>query len=148
MSRGSECRFFLALDPGREKVGVAVLGEDGSVAFRGVFPLEGVQEVLWKLRTEYAFDTAVLGGSTGSTLVLPLLEGLGVLVHRVDERGSSEEARRLYLEECFGRGWKRLLAFFISLCSSRSLDDWQAVVIGRRFLKGCGKSHERGRTLP
>lgn len=123
-------------------MGVAILKKDGSVVFRGVFPLEEIGERLSELSQRYAFQEAILGGSTGRTCVLPLLEGMGVQVHSVDERGSSEEARRVYLKECCMTGWKRFFAFFVFLFSSRSFDDWQAVVIGRRFLRGSEKGHE------
>lgn len=140
---GSECNvsvgdLFLALDPGREKVGVAVLTRDGSTVFRGVFPLGRLEEVLKELKEQYMFSEVVLGGSTGSDAVLPALERMGFQIYRVDERGSSEEARKLYLEEHCVRGWRKVLAFLGFLLSSRSLDDWQAVVIGRRFLKERG----------
>ncbi|MCX7730042.1 MAG: hypothetical protein N2205_02320 [Candidatus Caldatribacterium sp.] len=61
---------------------------------------------------------------------------MGFQTYCVDEQGSSEEARRLYLEEKRVRGWKKVVVFLGFLLSSRSFDDWQAVVIGRRFLKG------------
>lgn len=126
--------LFLALDPGREKVGVAVLKGDGSVVFQAVFPLAKLEEALEKLQKRYAIFAVVLGGSTGSNAVLPILERMGFQVHHVDERGSSEEARKLYLEENRVRGWKKVVTFFSFLLSSKSLDDWQAIVIGRRFL--------------
>lgn len=127
--------LFLALDPGREKVGVAVLREDGSVVFQGVFPLEGLERVLKELKSQYMLSEAILGGSTGSSTVLPVLERMGFHIYRVNEQGSSEEARRLYLEECRIRGWRKIAAFLSFLLSSGSLDDWQAIVIGRRFLR-------------
>ncbi len=128
--------FFLALDPGREKVGIAILRGDGSVVFRAVSSLGKMEWVIEGLRKRYALEEVILGGSTGSAIVLPLLERMGFRVHCVDEKGSSEEAWQLYLNECCGRGWKRVIAFLVFLFSPRSLDDWQAVVIGRRFLRG------------
>lgn len=139
-SLGNECdsrmgEVFLALDPGREKVGIAILKKDGSVVFRSVIPLRKLGEKLQELKGRYGFHDAILGGSTGSRAVLPLLERMGLRVHQVDERGSSEEARRLYLEENHLKGWRKLCAFFVFLFSSRTFDDWQAIVIGRRFLE-------------
>lgn len=127
--------LFLALDPGREKVGVAVLRQDGSIVFQGVFPLGDLERVLKKLRGQYMLSAAILGGSTGSSTVLPVLQRMGFTVYRVDEQGSSEEARKLYLEEHCTGGWRKIAAFLGFLLSSRSLDDWQAIVIGRRFLR-------------
>lgn len=127
--------LFLALDPGREKVGVAVLKYDGSIVFQGVFPREGLERALKELKERYVLSEAILGGSTGSGAVLPILERVGFHVYRVNEQGSSEEAWRLYLEERCGRGWRKIAAFLSVLLSSRSLDDWQAIVIGRRFLR-------------
>ncbi|MBC7216771.1 MAG: hypothetical protein H5U36_01045 [Candidatus Caldatribacterium sp.] len=141
MFPGNGCSFLLALDPGREKVGIAILRRDGSVVFQRVSPLGEVEEIIGELKKRYNLEEAVLGGGTGSAAVLPLLERMGFRVHRVDERGSSEEARRLYLKECRIRGWKRVVAFLSFLFSSRSFDDWQAVVIGRRFLGRTGKGH-------
>ncbi|MEN3202416.1 MAG: hypothetical protein ABDK87_01635 [Atribacterota bacterium] len=130
--------LFLALDPGREKVGVAVLRGDGGVVFRAVFPLAKLEEALEKLKKQYTIFAVILGGSTGSDTVLPILKRMGFQIHYVDERGSSEEARKLYLEENRVRGWKKVVTFISFLLSSRSLDDWQAIVIGRRFLGSIG----------
>ncbi|MGQ9621970.1 MAG: hypothetical protein ACUVTO_00745 [Candidatus Caldatribacteriaceae bacterium] len=126
--------FLLALDPGKEKVGVAVLKGDGSIAFKAVLPITSLEGVLSELRDRYAFSEAVVGESTGKAGMAALLERIGIEIRWVDEWRSSEEAWRVYLRECCTGRWQRLKALFSLLFSSRAYDDWQAVVLGRRFL--------------
>lgn len=135
--------FLLALDPGKEKVGVAVLKRDGSIAFKAVLPTTSLEEVLSELRSRYAFSEAVVGESTGKAGMAVILDRMGIEIHWVNEWRSSEEAWKVYLKECCTGKWQKLKALFTFLFSSRAYDDWQAVVLGRRFLHIRDESHGR-----
>ncbi len=56
----------------------------------------------------------------------------------VDERFTSEEARRLYWVENPPRGWRRLLPVSMQM-PPEPYDDYVAVILAQRFLRGDGK---------
>lgn len=135
-------KSFLAIDPGREKIGVAVLSWEGKVQWMGIVNVPDLEREVRTLQSQFDFTEAVLGDSTGKERIMEILQTLGLAVALVDERYSSEEARRLYCRERFSSVWWRILP--LSLFSPRCpYDDWQAVVIGRRYLQ-CQRSEKRG----
>ncbi|MGC8778370.1 MAG: hypothetical protein ACP5Q4_06790, partial [Candidatus Caldatribacteriaceae bacterium] len=70
----------------------------------------------------------------GKEKVMEVLQEFNLEISLVDERYSSEEARELYFQERFSSFWRRVLP--LSLFSPRRpYDDWQAVVIARRYLQ-------------
>jgi len=136
-----KAKFFLAVDPGREKAGMAVLSQEGKVRWMGVVPVRNLERAIRDLNSRFPFREVVLGDSTGMGRTVEILRRLDLEIHLVDERHSSEEARELYFQERFSSFWRRILP--ISLLFPRHpYDDWQAVVIGRRYLR-----EQRGETL-
>ncbi|MEN3185397.1 MAG: hypothetical protein ABDK94_01990 [Atribacterota bacterium] len=130
-------QFFLAVDPGKEKVGMAVLSEEGKIKWMGIVSVTGFQREIEGLRSRFSFQKAVLGASTGKERIIKILQELGLEIMLVDERYSSEEARELYFKESFPSFWRKILPLSF-LFPRRPYDDWQAVVIGRRYLKNQG----------
>ena len=127
----SEEEVILSIDPGKEKVGVAVLSSQGEVWFRKILTEEEVEEEIQILKKQYGYSQIVVGDSTGKEKILEILRKMGLAFALVDERNSSEEARKLYFRAHPPRGWERLFPFFLY---PMPFDDWQAVVIGRRYL--------------
>ncbi len=127
-------QFFLAVDPGREKVGMAVLTWEGKVKWMGIVPVGDLGRTIRHLQSRFPFRDVVLGNSTGKEKVMEVLQEFNLEISLVDERYSSEEARELYFQERFSSFWRRVLP--LSLFSPRRpYDDWQAVVIARRYLQ-------------
>ncbi|MCX7667321.1 MAG: hypothetical protein N2Z84_00105 [Atribacterota bacterium] len=127
-------QFFLAIDPGKEKVGMAVLSEEGKIKWMGIVNVVNLRQEIQMLQSKFSFQKVVLGASTGKDRVVEILRELNLEVMLVDERYSSEEARKLYFKERFPSFWKKILPLSF-LSPSRPYDDWQAVVIGRRYLR-------------
>ncbi len=124
----------LAIDPGRDKIGLAVLSARGDieeklVVFRGEF-----EHALRRTIGEYSIDRIVIGGGTGSDWVKEQLERHGVeSVIEVGEEGTTLEARELAWKENPPSGlWKLLPKLFRP--TPRDMDAWAAVVIGRRAI--------------
>jgi RNase H-fold protein (predicted Holliday junction resolvase) len=129
---------LLAIDPGTMKCGLAVLDSEGKVLFREISPTDIIQNHLAELIEKWDVDYVVCGESTGAKNINNLLEVLPnkstFTVHSVDETNSTLEARPLYWEEYPRSGLLRLLP--ISLLSPPvAIDDFAAVVLGRRFLE-------------
>ncbi len=139
--------YYLGIDPGRDKIGVALVdGTGGIIAVRvlrtrgfsdGV--LKFLYEVLrvsnvWGLRQK--LRNIVLGNGTASgeckNDIAQLLPGIPL--YEVDERHSTEEARILYWELFPPTGWRRLIPLGLQV-PPEPLDGYAAVVQVRRFLQ-------------
>ena len=74
----------LAVDPGREKCGVAVLAEDGTVLLQEVVPTAQLAAMTERLILMYA-PTVIMGNGTTSAAARARIEELGTEVVLVDE---------------------------------------------------------------
>jgi RNase H-fold protein (predicted Holliday junction resolvase) len=127
-------KLILAIDPGREKIGVAILDLGGNVVSKAIVSFSEFTSWCDKINAERKFFRVAVGDGTGKERVIDFLEQRTIPYTLVDERGSSEEARELYFREHPPRGWRRLIPRSL-LFPERNFDDWQAVVIGRRLLE-------------
>ena len=128
----------LAIDPGRDKCGVAVAVLDAvgdiNVLERRIVPRSQIGEMLPALVQQHNVQRIVLGHATTSvTLKAELLRcAPDVDVLTVDETGSTLEARALYWQEHRPRGWRRLVPLSLQV-PPEPVDDFAAIVLARRF---------------
>jgi len=136
----------LAIDPGSEKCGLAVVEQDGAVLAHGVCPAGDLDREIPAWLAAHHPQALVLGKGTGSrkmaarlrTLCTAWAEREGVApppLHLVDEAHTTEEARRLYFEDHPPRGLERLLPNGLRL-PAQPYDDYAAVLLARRFFAG------------
>lgn len=136
----TESFHLLAIDPGTIKCGLAVLDNAGKVLLREISPTGTIQNRLAELIQRWNVSHVVYGQSTGAKHMQLLLEELQrhhestFTVHSVDEKNSTLEARPLYWQEYPRRGLLRLLPISL-LAPPVAIDDFAAVVLGRRFLE-------------
>jgi RNase H-fold protein (predicted Holliday junction resolvase) len=136
----TESFHLLAIDPGTIKCGLAVLDSAGKVLLREISPTDTIQNRLAELIQRWNVSRIVYGQSTGAKNIQLLLEELQqrnestFTVHSVDEKNSTLEARPLYWQEYPRRGLLRLLPISL-LAPPVAIDDFAAVVLGRRFLE-------------
>lgn len=129
--------FLAAVDPGREKCGLALMSTDGGVVERRVAPRREALALLVQWTETYGVRTVVLGDGTGSKEFAreieksPLAGRVRVCV--VDERLSTLAARERYFEEHPPRGWRRLLPRSLQV-PPVPYDDFVAAILGERFL--------------
>ena len=129
---------ILAIDPGRDKCGLAVLDHGKQVLWHSVVPTKELLPVSMELIRQYGFQTVILGNQTFSGDVRRMLEPLldQQLVHEiifVDEHGSTEAARALYWQAFPPTGWRRFLPLGL-LAPPCAIDDFAAIILGERFL--------------
>jgi predicted Zn-dependent peptidase len=124
----------LAVDPGRDKCGVAVV-RPGSVLHMEVLPRRELADRAALLVQRYGVHVIVVGDATGSESVLQELGSLGRPVHLVPERGTTQEARRRYFQDHPPRGLGRLLPEGLRV-PPRPWDDYVALLLAERFLGG------------
>lgn len=68
-----ESDLVCAIDPGRDKCGVAVVGRDGSVRYREVIDAGRLSAVVGELAGRFALRTVVVGDRTGARDVIDSL---------------------------------------------------------------------------
>src|SRR5258708_387777 len=100
---------LIAIDPGRSKCGIAVVDRCGGVRERLISPTESLVPTVRDLIARFRPVRLVLGNGTGSA---PCLASLGsisteISIDLIDERHTSEAARRAYLVDHLPRGFNR-----------------------------------------
>lgn len=123
----------IAVDPGREKCGLAVF-DGGRLAKKAVLPRA---EILAAVVSLYQEGTVlVVGDRTGSrNFVSDLEQKSGIIdtdICLIDEHRSSEEARRRYWQDHPARGLRRLLPLGLQV-PPVPVDDYVAEILGERY---------------
>ena len=126
----------LAVDPGREKCGVAVCDPEGIITRRVVSTAE-VSRVVGTWAAEHGVDVVLVGNRTGGKRVLEIIRALPVAVCLAEEAETTLAARRRYFQDHPPRGWRRLLPLSLQV-PPEPYDDYAAAVIGERYLHARG----------
>jgi RNase H-fold protein (predicted Holliday junction resolvase) len=124
----------MAVDPGRDKCGVAVC-EPGRVIAHRVIRLVDLAGVAGEWVTAYAVDLVIVGNSTGAGDARARLAHLHVPVDLADERGTTLEARHRYFTDHPPRGWRRIVPRSLQV-PPEPYDDYAAILIAESFLTG------------
>lgn len=127
----------LAIDPGRDKCGIAVLSPQGDVLLHEIVPTGALETRVSELAAEYA-PRIIMGDGTTSAATKARIEAQVGAVTLVDEYRTTEEGRRLYWAENPPRGWRRLMPRGL-LTPTVPVDDFAAVALARRFLAGTAR---------
>ena len=125
-------RPVLAIDPGREKCGVAVLASDGRILVQEIVRTAALTDKVGALAAAYA-PTIIMGNGTTSAAARARIEAAGAAVVLVDEYRTTDAAKQLYWEVHPPRGWRRLMPRGM-LVPPVPVDDFVAVILARRFL--------------
>ena len=126
---------ILAVDPGRDKCGMAVLSAGREVLWRQVVETAALTETAREKGGEFGITLVVLGnGTTSQEAEGRLREALPQLpVKVVDEYRTTEEAKKLYWQVNPPKGWRRLLPTTMQV-PPEPVDDLVAVILARREL--------------
>ncbi len=100
---------IVGIDPGRDKCGVAVLNSSAEILFEKVIETAEFENILKNLVTQYDLKMAILGNGTTHKNAEKILRGLNLEVKIVDEKHTTEEARKLYWKKNPPRGWRKIL---------------------------------------
>ena len=124
----------LAVDPGKEKCGLAVCGPEGILAHRIVSTAD-VDRLVRTWMAEYRVDAVIVGNLTYGKHVFDKIADLEVPVSMAEEAGTTLRARRRYFQDHPPRGWRKLLPLDLQT-PPEPYDDYAAVLIGERYLSG------------
>jgi RNase H-fold protein (predicted Holliday junction resolvase) len=135
----SQEQRVLAIDPGRDKCGVAIVSRNATatdrVLQRLIVPRRNIGKALPPLIQQHNIKSIVLGNATTSSTLKDELSRIvpQVEIVTVDETGSTLEARSLYWQEHRRRGWRQLVPLSLQV-PPEPVDDFAAVILARRFL--------------
>jgi hypothetical protein len=131
-------RTVLAVDPGREKCGLALVTDEG-VRFRAIVPTGEIGLTCHYLLQQHAGADVIVGEGTGGSTVMAAIRQIrpDQIVTAVPERGSTRRARERYLRETPLPWWQRLLPMGMRV-PPRAVDDYAAVILGEEYLARTG----------
>jgi len=122
----------LAIDPGREKCGIAVCGSEGVIVHR-VVRVDELAQVAREWITAYGVDLVLLGNRTGSRDIRARLFCISIPVELSEERGTTLAARRRFFRDHPPGGWRRLLPQSLQT-PAVPYDDYAAIVLAETYL--------------
>ncbi len=129
--------YLIGFDPGRDKCGIAIVDavDPHSVRYRQVIAAEQSLEELRTLLTRFEVQQLLIGSQTGSkewqTKIGTAFPELSIAV--VDERHSSEEARKRYWDYYPAQGMNAFLPKGMRTPPT-PYDDLVALVLIERYL--------------
>ncbi len=126
---------ILAIDPGREKTGIAIL-KNSNVLEHKIINSEELVQTIKSLLEKYIIKTIIMGNGTSSKKKYDLLkrEFMDRDIVLINEYRTTDEARKLYFQENPPKGWKKLIPLGMQV-PPVPVDDYAAIVIGRKYLK-------------
>ncbi len=129
--------MILAIDPGKDKTGLAILDEKAKIIDKLVVFARNLPETLQEYIKKYNITEVVIGQSaTGKILAEKLQkESPNIKLSFVSEKNSSLEARLRYWQENKTQGLWRIIPTSLRI-PPVPVDDWAAVILGERHLKG------------
>jgi RNase H-fold protein (predicted Holliday junction resolvase) len=123
----------LAIDPGREKCGVAVVDHRDGVLARGVIPTTVIYPLARDWARAHRPEVVVLGNGTSSKDVRASLRELELPVTVFPERHTTERARKRYFQENPPRGLWKLIPLGLRT-PPMPVDDYAAILIAEDYL--------------
>ena len=137
MTASHEHPPLLAIDPGREKCGLAVVSYTRQVFEQEIIPIADLPFRLAYHIGRYGITLVVIGDRTGArdTREMLRLAGFQLEIAFVDEDRSSELGRKRYLLDHRGVGLARFLPVSMRV-PDQPYDDYVAVILAERYLDG------------
>jgi RNase H-fold protein (predicted Holliday junction resolvase) len=139
----AEVPRVLAVDPGRDKCGLAIVDARDGILARGVVPTAVVEAVARKWAEAHRPLVLVVGGGTAHRQIRSVLRELELPMEIFPEAHTTERARRRYFQEHPPRGWRRLIPRGL-LVPPVPVDDYAAVLIAEGYLAGGAPARAQG----
>lgn len=122
--------YFLGIDPGKDKCGLALTDNQGKVVIQKIVPSQAFEEELNDILKRNDI-TVIIGDGTSSKKYIQILKRMGLKTVVMKESFSTLEARKLYFEEN-GYGWQIILPDGLRFPQC-PIDDYAARVLIKRY---------------
>jgi len=131
----------LAIDPGRQKCGIAVVRKDGSALAQDIIPSEEVAEITARWCQQHSVARLILGSGTGCKEILKQLQERCDLppITIVEEKDTTRHARARYFHDHPPKGWHRLIPLGLQT-PPRPIDDYAAILLAETFWRQVGRT--------
>ena len=128
-------KIVAAIDPGRDKCGLAVVSDAGEVLLQRVIATEHLEEEAKAVVAAHGPACFLLGNGTTSKKAESRLRSAipSLPVQVVDEYRTTELARKEYWKANPPSGWRRLLPTSMQV-PPVPVDDFVAVLLAKRYL--------------
>lgn len=126
--------MIMGVDPGKDKCGVAVLDSDGEVKFSEVIATSEFETVMQKLSAQFEIELIILGNGTTHANAEKKLRAMGLTVKVVDEKFTTEQARKLYWKKFPPKGWRKILPTSMQV-PPVPVDNLVAEILVNRYLE-------------
>ena len=126
---------ILAIDPGRDKLGIAVVDESEEVLQKDIISRKKLLSSLDCLLNRYDIKQIVLGDGTSSEQIKTIIENKVkdvIAITIIDESYSTREAEQRYKKQNPPSGWKKIFAW-LDWKPDCAVDDYVAVILAERF---------------
>lgn len=139
MSHKYDARTVLAIDPGKEKCGIALVSRDVSgknkCLWRKIVKPLDILEAIEEASSFGEFSTIVVGNGTTSRDLIARLrdEVVGRSILLIDEKDTSVQARERYWIENKRKGLQRFVPSTL-LTPPTPIDDYVAIILAERVL--------------
>jgi RNase H-fold protein (predicted Holliday junction resolvase) len=124
--------MITAIDPGREKCGVAVATLEQEIVTQEIVPTFKLKARLETLQTKYNSSQLVVGNGTNSEFITQEVGSLFSEIKVIDEANSTLEARDYYWERNPPTGFWKLVPRSL-LYPPEPFDDYVAVILLKRY---------------
>lgn len=137
----------LAVDPGREKCGVAVVDQALNVAAQTVVPADQLLVTVRHWVCQYGCRTLVLGDGTAAESIRTGLATLTteqsqLQIISVNEKNSTQAARARYWQANPPQNWRRFVPLGL-LTPPCAIDDFAAIILAERYFENCAKNQQK-----
>jgi len=133
--------YLLALDPGSDKVGTAVLDYQAQEKEKTIVKIDELLDHLEEIFKTYQIEEIIIGNGTGAEEIIELLKNSlkDKKISLVEEEFTTEEAQTRYLKEKPMSNYEKLLRKIVSWKLKKPLDDYAALIIGEKYLEKLDK---------
>lgn len=126
---------ILAIDPGREKCGLAIVDGLGEAIFLAIVPTTDLAKNIEKILNTELIEYIALGDGTNNKDILATIKKIvaPMKIVIVDEKNTTYNARELYWQKNPPTGWQKFLPLGLRDITE-PIDDYAAWLIGKKSL--------------
>ena len=128
--------YYLGIDPGRDKCGVAVLDKEGNVHEHFVVQTALLDKQILSVKNSYKFSDIIIGDGTGADNIIYILRQSipGIAVHKIDEYMTTLQARKRYWDIYPPKGLWKLVPLSLRV-PPIPYDDVVAIILVEQYLE-------------
>ena len=136
-------KYLLALDPGSDKVGTAVLDYQAQEQEKTIVKIDELIDHLKEIFKIYQIEEIIIGNGTGAEKIKKIVKNNfgDRKIKLVEEEFTTEEAQTRYLKAKPMSNYEKLLRKIVSWKLKKPLDDYAALIIAEKYLKKLDKSN-------